>query len=54
MEIEREIWGNDPPDSDTLRAHLHTLRNAIDRDFSPALLQTIRGIGYQIASANDH
>jgi DNA-binding response OmpR family regulator len=52
-EIERDIWGNDPPDSDTLRAHLHALRNAIDRDFSPALLQTIRGIGYQIASADE-
>ncbi len=48
-EIEREIWGDDPPDSDTLRAHLHALRTAIDRDFKPALLHTIRGMGYQIS-----
>jgi DNA-binding response OmpR family regulator len=53
-EIEQEVWGNDLPDSDTLRAHLHTLRTAIDRDFRPALLQTIRGIGYQIAKKDDH
>ncbi|WP_029133970.1 response regulator transcription factor [Sedimenticola selenatireducens] len=48
VEIEREIWGDDPPDSDTLRAHLHALRTAIDRNFKPALLHTIRGMGYQL------
>lgn len=48
LEIEREIWGDDPPDSDTLRAHMHALRAAIDRPFEPALLRTIRGIGYQL------
>ncbi|AKH19421.1 response regulator transcription factor [Sedimenticola thiotaurini] len=48
MEIEREIWGDDPPDSDTLRAHMHALRAAIDRHFEPPLLHTIRGMGYQL------
>jgi DNA-binding response OmpR family regulator len=47
-ELEREIWGDSPPDSDALRAHLHTLRTAIDRDFDPPLLHTLRGIGYQL------
>lgn len=53
-EIERQIWGDSLPDSDTLRAHMHTLRTAIDRGFDKPLVQTIRGMGYQIASSDDH
>jgi len=48
-EIEREIWGDEPPDSDALRAHVHLLRTAIDRPFQRPLLRTVRGMGYQIA-----
>lgn len=48
-EIEREIWGDCPPDSDALRAHLHILRSAIDKPFDTPLLRTIHGIGYRLA-----
>lgn len=48
-ELEREIWGDGPPDSDALRAHIHLLRAAIDRPFARPLLATIRGIGYRLA-----
>lgn len=51
-EIEREIWGDNLPDSDTLRAHLYTLRNTIDRGFDTPLLHTVRGVGYQLAGAH--
>lgn len=47
--IEREIWGDDLPDSDTLRAHIHVLRSGIDRGFDVPLVHTVRGMGYQIA-----
>lgn len=47
--IEREIWGDSLPDSDSLRAHMSVLRTAIDRDFNLQLLHTVRGMGYQIA-----
>jgi DNA-binding response OmpR family regulator len=47
--IEREIWGDCIPDSDSLRAHLHVLRSAIDRGFDVPLVHTVRGMGYQIA-----
>jgi DNA-binding response OmpR family regulator len=47
-DIEREVWGDSPPDSDTLRAHLHSLRNAVDRGFEVQLVHTIRGVGYQL------
>ncbi len=48
-EIERAIWGNSPPDSDALRAHLHILRNAVDSQSRNPLIKTYRGLGYQIS-----
>ena len=47
--IEREIWGDSPPDSDALRAHLYILRAAIDKQNDKPLIRTLRGIGYQIS-----
>ena len=51
-ELERAVWGDAPPDSDSLRAHLHILRNGIDKPFDKPLLQTLRGIGWQITDSN--
>ena len=48
QEIEREIWGELPPDSDTLRSHLYTLRKALDKPFDKAMLETIPTLGYRI------
>jgi len=48
-EVERAIWGDTPPDSDALRAHLHILRNAVDKKSAKPLIKTLRGIGYQIS-----
>jgi len=47
-EIEQAVWGDNPPDSDALRVHMHTLRSAIDGDGAIPLLHTIRGVGYQL------
>lgn len=47
-EVERAIWGDNPPDSDALRVHIHTLRKIIDKPFDQPLLHTIHGIGYRI------
>jgi len=49
QEIERRIWGNDRPDSDSLRTHMSILRTAIDKPFKKQLLRTVHGIGYQLA-----
>lgn len=48
-ELERGIWGDSPPDSDALRAHLHILRSSIDKQADKPLIRTLRGIGYQIS-----
>ena len=49
QEIEREIWGNSLPDSDTLRSHLYNLRKVIDKPFEHALLHTVQSAGYRVA-----
>lgn len=49
QEIEREIWGNDLPDSDTLRSHLYNLRKVLDKPFDHPLLHTVQSAGYRIA-----
>jgi DNA-binding response OmpR family regulator len=52
-DIEREIWGDSLPDSDTLRSHLYNLRKAIDRPFEKQLLHTVQTAGYRVADL-DH
>jgi DNA-binding response OmpR family regulator len=48
-DIEREVWGDLLPDSDTLRSHLYNLRKAIDKPFDKPLLHTIHSAGYRLA-----
>lgn len=48
-EMEAAIWGDRPPDSDALKAHLHVLRGAIEAPAETPLLRTLRGVGYQLA-----
>lgn len=47
--LEALIWDGKPPDSDTLRSHIHALRSAIDKPFDRALIRTFHGIGYRLA-----
>jgi DNA-binding response OmpR family regulator len=47
-QLERELWGDEPPGSDALRSHVFALRTALDAAGGAALLRTHRGIGYQI------
>ena len=49
LELENRVWGEELPDSDSLRVHIHGLRAAIDKPFDKALIQTRHGIGYRIA-----
>lgn len=47
-ELERAVWGDAPPDSDALRAHMHVLRAAVDAAGEPPLVHTLRGVGYRM------
>jgi DNA-binding response OmpR family regulator len=48
--LERELWGDEPPNTDALRTHVHTLRRAIDKPFGLKLLHTVHGFGYRLAA----
>jgi len=47
-EIERMLWPDSVPDSDSLRSHIHLLRRVIDRPFERQILHTIRGVGLSL------
>lgn len=47
-ELETKVWGEELPDSDSLRVHIHGLRAAVDKPFATQLIQTRHGIGYRI------
>ncbi|HLS80443.1 MAG TPA: response regulator transcription factor [Steroidobacter sp.] len=49
-ELERELWGEQPPPGDFLRAHMHALRTAIDKNFPVKLLHTVHGVGYRLSA----
>ena len=51
--LEEAIWGDDCPDSDSLRSHIHQLRQIVDKPFGTPLLHTVHGIGYCLAERND-
>ncbi|MDH1263347.1 response regulator transcription factor [Pseudomonas sp. GD03944] len=47
--LEEALWGDDCPDSDSLRSHIHQLRQALDKPFATPLLHTLHGVGYRLA-----
>ena len=54
-DLEYELWQDDPPMSDALRTHVHSLRQAIDKPFperAPILI-TVPGVGYRLAGNNE-
>jgi DNA-binding response OmpR family regulator len=50
--LEEALWGDDCPDSDSLRSHVHQLRQVIDKPFTKPLLHTMHGVGYRLAEDN--
>lgn len=50
QELETRVWGEELPDSDSLRVHIHGLRAAIDKPFPTPLIHTRHGIGYRLAA----
>ncbi|MEM7098819.1 MAG: response regulator transcription factor [Pseudomonadota bacterium] len=51
--IEQELWGDDLPDSDTLRSHLYNLRRLLDKPFDHPMMQTHTGQGYSVRAPID-
>ena len=51
--LEDALWGDDCPDSDSLRSHIHQLRQVLDKPFASPLLHTLHGVGYRLAEQTD-
>ena len=51
--LEEALWGDDSPDSDSLRSHIHLLRQVLDKPFDKSLLHTLHGVGYRLADLDD-
>ena len=49
FELSRGVWGDDPPDSDALRSHIHLLRQILDKPFADPILTTVHGVGFRLA-----
>jgi DNA-binding response OmpR family regulator len=47
-DLEYLLWGEDPPDSNPLRTHMHELRSKLDKPFDYPLIQTVRGLGFKL------
>lgn len=50
-ELETEVWGEELPDSDTLRAHVYTLRRALTGPGQADLIETVHGVGYRLVGS---
>lgn len=50
QKLEQAVWGDDIPDSNALKVHMHHLRRAINDAGSP-LVQTVPGYGFAIKEA---
>lgn len=51
--LEEALWGDESPESDSLRSHIHQLRQVIDKPFATPLLHTLHGVGYRLAEKDD-
>lgn len=47
-DLERALWGSDVPESNSLKVHLHKLRQKIDGPYEVSLLHTIAGRGFAL------
>ncbi|MFO7706387.1 MAG: response regulator transcription factor [Halopseudomonas sp.] len=47
--LEEALWGEELPDSDSLRSHIHQLRQVVDKPFAAPLIHTVHGVGYCLA-----
>lgn len=51
--LESEVWGDDRPDSDALRTHIHALRHTLDKSEPFAMLRTVPGIGFKLIASDE-
>jgi DNA-binding response OmpR family regulator len=50
--LERAVWGDEPPDSNSLKVHIFNLRKTIDASAEKRLLHTVAGHGFAVRVEN--
>lgn len=53
QQLQDAVWGDDPPDSNSLKVHLHRLRQDVDKPFNCALIVTIPNHGIALRDPNE-
>ncbi|KTE38422.1 XRE family transcriptional regulator [Sphingopyxis sp. HIX] len=48
IDATRRLWGDEPPSSDVLRAHIHLLRQIVDKPFAAPMIETVHGVGFRL------
>ncbi len=48
QKVINAVWGENSPNSDSLRSHIYGLRTALDKGFDESRLETIHGQGYRL------
>jgi DNA-binding response OmpR family regulator len=51
--LMQAVWGDNIPDSNSLKVHLYNLRKLVDQDNNKALIQTIGSQGFALRSPAD-
>ncbi len=52
-DLEYALWGDDPPDGNALRSHIHELRREVDLPGETPLIRTLPRIGYRLSPDGD-
>ncbi|WP_020410204.1 response regulator transcription factor [Hahella ganghwensis] len=47
-QLVQSVWGEDPPDSNSLKVHMHHLRKQVDDNTSANLIHTISSVGFAL------
>lgn len=53
QELIQAIWGESPPDSNSLKVHMHHLRKQVDGPFEEKLIHTLPGFGFTASLQED-
>jgi DNA-binding response OmpR family regulator len=54
QKLIQTVWGDETPESNSLKVHLHKLRRQVNGDKEPPLLHTIPGQGYALRSQDEN
>ncbi|GAA6184028.1 cationic peptide response regulator transcription factor CprR [Aliiglaciecola sp. NS0011-25] len=48
QQLMQQVWGDEQPDSNSLKVHIHHLRKQLDVEHSNVKLETVSGVGFAI------